>query len=140
MAHPKTLGRELALQYLYMYDLLNATDVQLLSDYLGSQEPPPDKEAADLARKLVDAVVQHRAELDQEIAAAARNWTLERMAIVDRNILRLGLAELSACPETPYKVIINESVELARRYSTEAACGFVNGLLDKMRPKYRADE
>ncbi|MCW8133161.1 MAG: transcription antitermination factor NusB [Planctomycetota bacterium] len=137
MVHPKTLGRELALQYLYMHDLLNGTDVQPLSDYLGMQEQPPDAETAELSKKLVSAVIEHRGELDAEIAAAAKNWTLNRMAFVDRNILRLGLAELIACPETPYKVIINEAVELARRYSSEAACGFVNGLLDKMRPKYR---
>jgi len=140
MAHPKTYGRELALQYLYMHDLLNGADVQPLSDYLGTQDPAPETEAAGMARTLVDAVLKHRDELDQEIAAAARNWTLQRMAIVDRNILRLGLAELIACPESPFKVVINEAVELARRYSSEAACGFVNGLLDKMRPKYRAEE
>lgn len=137
MNHPKTRGREIALQYLYMHDLLNGTDVQPLSDYMGMQEPPPDAEAAELTKKLVAAVIEHRGELDVEIAAAAKNWTLNRMAFVDRNILRLGLAELIASPETPYKVIINEAVELARRYSSEAACGFVNGLLDKMRPKFR---
>lgn len=137
MSHPKTRGRELALQYLYMHDLLNGTDVQPLSDYMGMQEPPVEAEAAGLARQLVSAVLEHRAELDAEIASAAKNWTLSRMAFVDRNILRLGLAELIACAGTPYKVIINEAVELARRYSSEAACGFVNGLLDKLRPKYR---
>jgi len=140
MTHPNTYGRELALQYLYMYDLLSGVDVQPLNDYLSMQDPAPKAEALALTRTLVDAVLQHLDELDQEIAASAHNWSLRRMAIVDRNILRLGLAELIACPESPYPVIINEAVDLARRYSSEAACGFVNGLLDKIRLKYRAQE
>ncbi|MCZ7648105.1 MAG: transcription antitermination factor NusB [Planctomycetota bacterium] len=138
--HPRTLGRELALQYLYMHDVLEGKDVQLLSDFLGVQEPRPDAESADFARALVDAVVAHREELDAEIAAAATNWKLSRMAIVDRNILRLGLAELISQRETPYKVVINEAVELARLFSSEAACGFVNGLLDRLRAKLRPGE
>ena len=133
-----TRGREIALQYLYMFDVLQGKDVQMLSDYLGTQTPPPEVETVALSRKLVDSVLEHRDELDAEIGAAAVNWKLTRMAIVDRNILRLGLAELMACPETPYKVIINEAVEMARRFSSESSCAFVNGLLDKLREKHRA--
>lgn len=138
--HPKTQGREIALQYLYMHDFLKGKEVQPLSDYMGSCTPKPGAETATFTRKLVDAVVDHQEELDAEITEVAKNWRLARMAIVDRNILRMGLAELIAFPETPYRVVLNEAIELARRYSSEASCAFVNGLLDKMRVKLRPDE
>ena len=133
MKHPKTLGREIALQFLYMHDVLEGKDVQPLSDFLGVQAPPPDADTATFTRALVETVLEHRDELDVEIAEAAINWKIHRMAIVDRNILRLGLAELGIYPDTPFKVVINEAVELARRFSSEASCAFVNGLLDKLR-------
>ncbi len=135
--HPNTKGRELALQYLYMHDFLKGKDVESLSDFLGSCAPKPDHEAAAFATTLVETVLQHRQELDAEIAATATNWRLDRMAIVDRNILRMGLAELVSFPETPYKVCLNEAIELARLFSSEASCAFVNGLLDKLRARHR---
>jgi N utilization substance protein B len=137
MAHPKTRARELALQYLYMHDALHGREVQTLDEYMAEQAPPPDAETVGFSRQLVDNVLQHRDELDGEIAQVALNWKINRMAIVDRNILRVGLAELMSCPDTPYRVILNEAVELARRFSSEAACAFVNGLLDKLRAKHR---
>jgi transcription antitermination protein NusB len=137
MPHLKTRGRELALQYLYMNDALSGRDVQTLDEYLAQQQPLAEAEAAAFARLLVEAVLDHQEDLDREISAVALNWKLSRMAIVDRNILRVGLAELLACPDTPYKVIINEAVELARRFSSENACAFVNGLLDKLRLQHR---
>lgn len=136
VSHPKTRGREIALQYLYMHDVLEGKEVQPCSDFLGSQAPPPDAESAAFARELIQAVLEHRDELDAEISQAAKNWKLARMAIVDRNILRLGLAELLTCPATPFKVVLNESVELAKRFSSDAASAFVNGLLDKLRAKH----
>jgi len=132
MPHQRTVSRELALQYLYMHDAMQGKDVQLLSDYLGACENKPDVRTAAYTRKLVETVLEHKDELDCEIAGVATNWKIARMAIVDRNILRLGLAELRCCPETPYRVVLDEAIELARRYSDEAACAFVNGILDKL--------
>ena len=140
MTHPHTQSREIALQYLYMHDLLEGKEVQPLSDYLGMQQPALGPETVTFARRLVESVLARHAELDAVITAAATNWTLSRMAIVDRNILRLGLAELMDLPETPFKVVINEGVELARRFSSVAACAFVNGLLDKMHANLRPAE
>ncbi len=140
MQHQRTRSRELALQYLYMHDLMKGKDLQLLSDYMGESTPRPDAGTAAYTRKLVETVLEHREELDEQIAVAATNWKIARMAIVDRNILRLGLAELMACPETPYKVAIDEAIELARRFSTEEACGFVNGILDKLRDQSNSEE
>src|SRR6185295_9783532 len=132
MSHPKTAGRELALQYLYMHDVLEGKDVQAFGDYAATREPPPEKQSVDFAAGLVENVLKHREELDGEITAVATNWNIKRMAAVDRNVLRLGLAELIASPETPHKIILDEAVELAKQYSSEEAPAFVNGLLDKL--------
>src|SRR4051794_15149859 len=118
MSHPRTSGRELALQYLYMHDVLEGKDVQPFDAYISTQEIPPEKQSVEFAQKLVESVLNHRSELDGEIAGVATNWNIKRMAAVDRNVLRLGLAELTVCPETPNKVILNEAVELAKQYSS----------------------
>jgi len=139
MAHPNTAGREAALQYLYMHDVLTAQDVQALDDWLEHQAPKPDAESTAFAHKLVACVVEHKAELDAEIAPVADNWDISRMAVVDRNILRLGVAEMMSCPETTHNVIIDEAVELAKRFSSDEAGAFVNGVLDKLRLKLRPE-
>jgi len=139
MTHPHTVARELALQYLYMHDILEGKDVQTYDAFVKCHLPPPTQESIDFAKKLVDSVVQHRDELDAEITAVATNWNITRMAAVDRNVLRLGLAELTIDPGTSHKIILNEAVELAKRFSSDDAGAFVNGLLDKIRTKMRPE-
>jgi N utilization substance protein B len=139
MAHPNTAGREAALQYLYMHDVLTNKDVQAFDEWLEHQQPNPDAESREFARKLVAAVIEHKAELDAELAAVAENWEVARMAVVDRNILRLGVAEMMSHPETTHNVVIDEAVELAKRFSSDEAGAFVNGLLDKLRLKLRPE-
>ena len=139
MGHPNTAGREAALQYLYMHDVLTHQDVQTFSDWLELQQPKPDAESAVFAQKLVAVVLEHKAELDTEIAAVADNWDIARMAVVDRNILRLGVAEMMSRPEITHNVVIDEAVELAKRFSSEEAGAFVNGVLDKLRMKLRPE-
>jgi transcription antitermination protein NusB len=139
MSHPRTAGREIALQYLYMHDVLEGKDVHTFDAFLQGQTPPPAPDAVAFAKSLIDDVLNHRAELDAEIGAVATNWNITRMAAVDRNVLRLGLAELMSYPETSHKIIINEAVELAKRFSSEDAGAFVNGLLDRLRLKFRPE-
>ena len=140
MVHIKTPARQLAIQYLYMHDILEGKEVQPLSDFLGAQAEPPNPSTIPFIRELVEHVLRNTSELDKEIAEAATNWKLSRMATVDRNILRLGLAEMIACPETSHKVILDEAVELARRFSSLEACAFVNGILDKIKGHRRPQE
>jgi N utilization substance protein B len=137
--HPRTSGREIALKYLYMHDVLAGQDVMPFENFImiQLQEHPP--ESSSFARDLVESVIKHKGELDADISAVAANWDISRMAAVDRNILRLSITELSICPDTSHKVIINEAVELAKRYSSEEAGAFVNGLLDRVRLKLRPD-
>jgi N utilization substance protein B len=82
---------------------------------------------------LYDGTVGNLAAIDERLAAAAENWRLPRMAAVDRNVLRLGAYELLYTPETPPTVVINEAIELARRYGARDSTAFVNGVLDKLR-------
>jgi transcription antitermination protein NusB len=139
MSHPRTVGRELALQYLYMHDILEGKDVQSFDNFVKCHLPQPSSESIDFSKQLVDSVLMHREELDKEIAQVATNWNISRMAAVDRNVLRLGLAELTVHPDTSHKIILNEAVELAKRFSSDDAGAFVNGLLDKIRTRLRPD-
>jgi N utilization substance protein B len=97
-------------------------------------EAPPG--AQELAWQMVSSVCSHAARLDEQIAARSRNWRLSRMAAVDRNVLRLGADELSHT-STPAAVVIDEAVELARRYGSDASPAFVNGILDALAAELR---
>jgi transcription antitermination protein NusB len=86
--------------------------------------------AADpFAVELVEGVAAHAGEIDATVSGHATGWTIDRMPILDRNLLRLATFELAHMPETPVGVVIDEAVELAKQYSTEASGGFVNGVL-----------
>ncbi|MGH7556278.1 MAG: transcription antitermination factor NusB [Gemmatimonadota bacterium] len=87
-------------------------------------------ETRGFAEELVGALDRHIQEIDRLLATSAENWDLERMSIIDRNVLRLGLAELLYFPDIPFKVSIDEAVTLARRYGGHDSPRFVNGVLD----------
>ena len=87
----------------------------------------------DFANALVNGTTARVAEIDELLAAHAQNWRVERMAVLDRLVLRLAVCEMLSAPETPARVVINEALELARAYTGEEAVGFVNGVLDAVR-------
>jgi N utilization substance protein B len=91
-----------------------------------------DSELREFTLDLFDSTLQHIGEIDPLIEKAAQNWQLKRMAAVDRAILRMAVCELTYHKDVPPKVVINEAVELAKRYSTAASGSFVNGILDKI--------
>jgi len=128
-------ARALALQVLYAQDLA-AVPGEKLDDAVASYgerfELDVDPEAREFAQVLTRAASRDPAAVDAAITAASRNWRLERMAKVDRNILRLAVGELQNVPETPVKVVINEAVELAKRFGTAESPAFVNGVLDRV--------
>lgn len=109
--------RDLAIQALYEID------------QRGLDQIPVDFELSAKARRFVAGVIDHVAELDTSIAAAASNWRVDRMPVVDRAILRLGLYELRYEQTTPVAVIVSEAVRMAKAYSTERSGPFVNGVL-----------
>jgi transcription antitermination factor NusB len=132
----RTQAREIALQALYQHDLRRKSDPTVsgsVSDFEGFiQDSSPDAEVRSYARMLLDGTLVRIEELDAKIAAAAQNWRLERIAPVDRCVLRLALLELIEGVEVPPKVAIDEAIELARKYSTAESGSFVNGILDRL--------
>jgi len=99
-----------------------------------------DERVLSFAVELVQGTEGRRAEIDDVIQTASRNWRIDRMSRVDRNILRLAVGELLASPEVPTKVVINEAVELAKRYGAGEAPAFVNGILDRIAQGVRPKE
>ncbi len=91
-----------------------------------------DESALDFARELFGKVAQYMPKIDVYISRLATNWDLERLAVVDKNILRMAICEIEHLPDIPIKVAINEAIELAKKYSTLESASFVNGVLDKV--------
>jgi len=127
----RSRGRELALQVLYQLDLIGPELFDERAAYDGSEER--DRESRAFAVELVAGVRAHWAELDASIRAVAQNWDIARMAVIDRNVLRLGTYELLHCKDIPPKVAINEAIELGKRFSTANSGAFINGILDKIK-------
>jgi N utilization substance protein B len=121
-------GRELALQMLYQHELAGTDPETIFAGFDELRDAPP--EARDFAVALVRGVIGRLAELDAQIGEQADHWRIDRMATVDRNILRLALFELRFAPDTPAAVVIDEAVEIAKRFGSERSSQFVNGVLD----------
>ncbi len=123
-------GRELAVQVLYQLDITGQEPQRALA--LFWQNFAREAEAFEFAEKLVWGVWHKREEIHNLIASSAQNWRLGRMAKVDLSILRVATYELLSCPDLPPSIIINEAVEIAKRYGTEESSAFVNGILDRI--------
>jgi transcription antitermination factor NusB len=130
----RTLAREHALKILYQIELTRRSLEDSLGDYWG-QEPNKDGEVIGYAKRLAEGVRKNLKDIDGKISEYATNWQLTRMAIIDRNILRMGLFELKYTTDIPPKVAINEAVELAKKYGDLESSKFVNGILDKIHKK-----
>ncbi|MFN8062672.1 MAG: transcription antitermination factor NusB [Vicinamibacterales bacterium] len=123
-------ARESALQMLYEWEIGGADVDHLVATSWAIQARPLDVDRDALAGALVRGTIARMAEIDALIAAAAEHWRLERIAVIDRLILRMAVFELIAQPDTPRAVVIDEAVELAKRFSSADASRFVNGVLD----------
>ncbi|MCC6408291.1 MAG: transcription antitermination factor NusB [Planctomycetes bacterium] len=133
----RTRGRELALQLLYQLDLRGDEILAEIDDFLRDEEP--DRESREFAKKILLGVQECRVELDKTIQSVAQNWDIARMAVIDRNVLRLASWELLHCQDIPPKVAINEAIELGKRYSTQNSGAFINGILDKIKSRHAKD-
>ena len=127
----RTRARELALQFLYQIDVLQDGVIDELDAFLRQEER--DAETCRFARRITLGTHERREALDEIIQGVAQNWQIRRMAVIDRNVLRLATYELLYCDDIPPKVAINEAIELGKRFSTANSGAFVNGILDKIK-------
>ncbi len=134
-------SREYAVQLLYQFEIIkDLTEEQLLDFWKQLDENreagPIDNEVKKFSEELVHIVRRNRAPIDHMIEACAEHWDMKRMAIVDRNILRLGVAEIVYAFDVPNKVAINEAIELAKKFGDSESARFVNGVLDQIAKKH----
>lgn len=129
-------AREVALQLLYQLDVQGESSPEPHLDEFWSRHPV-DPEVREFADALVRGTKLHEAKIDELISQYALHWELDRMAVVDRNILRQGIFELLWMGEAPPKVVINEALEVAKKFSTQESSRFINGILDRIHKELR---
>jgi transcription antitermination factor NusB len=130
----RTLAREHALKILYQFDITKRPIEAVVESYWQAEETK-DREIIAYANLLAQGVGGHIENIDHKISDYATNWQIRRMAIIDRNIMRIGLYELQYTTDIPPKVAINEAVELAKKYGDLESSKFVNGILDRIHKK-----
>ena len=129
----RRLAREIALQALYVADVSRTPAPEAFAIVTRREDGEADAQTLEFARSLALGALERLEEIDGVIQGRAENWAMNRMAAVDRNVLRLAAYELIARPDTPVGVIIDEAIEIVRKYSAEEATRFVNGVLDALK-------
>jgi N utilization substance protein B len=124
-------GREAALKILYSMDLNPVTRKDACTQILDYEEVPEN--TREFTRELVEETLGRLAEIDGHIQNASLKWEINRMAAVDRNVLRLAVSELTGESPKPVRVVLNEAIELAKKFGGEESGTFVNGILDRVR-------
>jgi N utilization substance protein B len=123
-------SREFALQVLFQLNFTKQEAITALTQF--QKHFSPNGEGDEFLKRLVLGILEHCQELDRLIERYSENWRLDRINIIERNILRMALFELLYCEEIPPKVTINEAVDLGKRYGSEDSGGFINGILDRI--------
>jgi N utilization substance protein B len=127
----RSRAREVALQLLFQRDFNPELDTSVVEQFAHARLNDPVSEPFCLS--LYHGVISHLTEIDDRIAKSAENWRISRMAGVDRGVLRIGAYELMFTPDTPASVVIDEAIELSRRFGSADSPAFVNGVLDSLR-------
>jgi len=120
------------LQILYQTDITKNDAKDCLADFWKNRENKTEASIKEFTEGIVLGIIEHKKEIDAQISEAAANWQLERMAVVDRNILRVATYELLYREDIPPKVSINEAIDIAKKYGDQDSGKFVNGILDKI--------
>ena len=128
---PRRKAREYALQMLFQWDITRDSTDHIAANFFENYDEP--EAVVEFARLLLNRTVEHVEEIDGFIQRHAEHWRLDRMAIVDRNLLRLATQEFIYDKETPKTVVINEAIEIARRFSSQESPQFINGILDSIK-------
>jgi len=124
-------SRELAMQALFYMDMNRNDSKELLDRFCENFNP--SNETLPFFLKLVKGVMHARPEVDAIIERFSSNWKLNRMPAVDRNVMRIAVYELLCCPDIPYKVSLNEAIDIGKKFGTEESGAFINGILDSIR-------
>ncbi len=124
-------SRELAVQMLFQSDM-GKQDPEQVRKTFWSERKEMDETVRDFANDIFRVATDRSAEIDEVIEKHASNWKLDRMAAVDRNVIRAAVAELVGFPQTPAPIVINEALEIARKFSSPEAINFINGVLDSV--------
>lgn len=127
-------ARELALQMLFQHDLASNPPDQIIDTFEELQKSKPN--TREFATKIFRGTVEHISEIDEMIQNQAENWRLSRMAAVDRNIIRMSVYEFMHESDTPKLVIIDEAIEIAKKFGTQKSSQFINGILDGILKRY----
>jgi N utilization substance protein B len=127
-------SRELAVQILYQLELNKAAAERGLEPFWDNFPHPDD--VKEFAGRLVAGVLEHRKEIDRIITQTSKNWAFNRIAPVDLGILRMAVFEICFCEDIPYKVTLNEAIELGKKFGTEKSGAFINGVLDNVLDKH----
>ncbi len=128
----RRLARETALQVLFQRDLTKEPLNTISEVQRWAAEFVVPESSRDFAQELVDGTIAHQEDIDRTIASYAQDWTISRMANVDRNVIRLATYEILYRPDIPGRVSLNEAIELAKRFGGEESAKFVNGILDRI--------
>ena len=131
-------ARVACLQAMYRAEVVGDPFELLAGDLAGNAKLPEEIRA--YATRILDLVAAHLGELDRVLESALERWELKRLAVLDRCVLRIGAAELLYEPELPTRIILNEAIEIARRFGTSESGRFVNGVLDKVARDHRGPE
>jgi transcription antitermination factor NusB len=127
----RSLAREHALKILYQADVTQRL-LKNASEIYWKETEENDKVIIDFCKRLIDGIAEQLKTIDEKLTQYATNWQLKRMAVIDRNVMRIGVYELLFAPDIPPKATINEAVELAKKYGDLESGKFVNGILDKI--------
>jgi N utilization substance protein B len=130
-------AREYALQMLFQWDITRDTIDQIAANFWIHHDEP--QSVMEFTRQLVEHTIEHVEKIDALIQRHAEHWRLDRMAVVDRNLLRLATAEFLYDKETPRTVVINEAIEIARRFSAQESPQFINGILDSIKKELETE-
>jgi transcription antitermination factor NusB len=134
----RTRARELAMQGLYQLDIQGPYLLEQLTNFF--IENDPDDLVRKLASEWTKGTWENLAQCDELIVASTIKWQLSRLSFVDKSILRLSVYQLKFCPDIPPRVVINEAIELAKKFSTAQSSAFVNGVLDAIFKKLKSEE
>lgn len=126
----RTHARECVIKILYQLEIAHGTPESAADEYFQWNQEP--EEVMSFARMLITGIWSYKSELDEIIKKFAENWEIDRMAIIDRNILRLGCYEIMHVGDIPPKVSINEAIELGKKFGDVESAKFVNGILDRV--------